>query len=187
MPLPSHRSRTSTRTAALGTGRVKSREATSDLAPVFDKTSGPREAARHTAAALAKLRASGLKLTPQRIAVVRELMGDLSHPTAQELFERLRKEQPTMSFATVYNTLDALLGAGLCHARALSPGATRFDPNMIAHDHAVCDDCGAILDIAASELEPSPKARVIVPGFAVRAVEQVYRGSCARCAELGGT
>src|SRR4051794_17728939 len=82
---------------------------------------------------LACVRASGLKLTPQRIAIVRELAADPTHPTAQELFERLRATQPTMSFATVYNTLDALAAAGLCAALSLAPGPSRFDANMKAH------------------------------------------------------
>src|ERR1041385_6330997 len=73
---------------------------------------------------LAGVRAAGLKLTPQRLAIVRELATDESHPTAQELFERLRPALPTMSFATVYNTLDALATAGLCAGLALSPGSS---------------------------------------------------------------
>src|SRR5690348_8318911 len=93
------------------------------------------------------VRASGLKLTPQRLAIVRELAADPTHPTAQELFERLRGALPTMSFATVYNTLDALAAAGLCAALSLSPGAARFDPNMTAHHHAVCDRCGLVRDV----------------------------------------
>src|SRR5687767_6338926 len=99
---------------------------------------------------LARVRASGLKLTPQRMAIVRELAADPTHPTAQELFDRLKGALPTMSFATVYNTLDALATAGLCEALSLSPGAARFDPNMAAHHHAVCDVCGLVRDVALS-------------------------------------
>ncbi|HVK69612.1 MAG TPA: transcriptional repressor [Polyangium sp.] len=87
----------------------------------------------------ARVRASGLKLTPQRPAIARELAGD---PTAQELFERQRPAMPTMSFATVYHTLDALAAAGLCVPSSLSPGAARFDANMAPYNHAVCDRCG---------------------------------------------
>ena len=61
---------------------------------------------------LRDLRRLGLKLTPQRIAIVRLFAEDRSHPTAQNL-ERLRAAFPSMSFATVYNTLDALARAGL--------------------------------------------------------------------------
>jgi len=139
---------------------------------------------------LAGVRASGLKLTPQRIAIVRELAADPTHPTAQELFERLRPTLPTMSFATVYNTLDALASAGLCAALSLSPGPSRFDPNMKAHYHAVCDQCGLVRDVpadAASADEPAAlSAMSAAPGFQVRAVERIYRGLCADCARAEG-
>src|SRR5262245_14425596 len=93
---------------------------------------------------IAEVRARGLKVTPQRIAIIRELAQDPTHPTAQELFSRLKVEQPTMSFATVYNTLASLAEAGLCTSRALTGGATRFDANTQPHDHAVCDACGRV-------------------------------------------
>lgn len=139
---------------------------------------------------LRDLRRANLKLTPQRLAIVRLFAGDGSHPTAQDLFERLRPSFPSMSFATVYNTLDALARAGLAGVVRL-PGkrgdAARFDPNTSAHHHAVCDGCGAVLDITAGTLAPTPaavrKVRRAAPGFSVRAVERIYRGLCARCAQ----
>ncbi|WP_437959067.1 transcriptional repressor [Sorangium sp. So ce119] len=143
---------------------------------------------------LACVRSSGLKLTPQRLAIVRELAADPTHPTAQELFERLRPALPTMSFATVYNTLDALASAGLCVALSLSPGASRFDPNMAAHHHAVCDRCGLVRDVPCEPRDPGassaersgesvPAQLPAAPGFEVRAVERIYRGICASCAK----
>jgi Fur family peroxide stress response transcriptional regulator len=138
-----------------------------------------------TAAMLHDLKRAGLKMTPQRQAIVRVFAGDESHPTAQELFERLRGEFPTMSFATVYNTLDALVSAGLGGTLRLG-GAARFDPNTSAHHHAVCDRCGAVHDVPAETLTPTSatvrRLRKSAGGFSVRAVEQVYRGLCAKCA-----
>lgn len=138
-----------------------------------------------TTAMLAELRKLGLKLTLQRVAVVREIADDCSHPTAQELFERLQPAMPSMSFATVYNTLDALVSAGLCTPRALSPGATRFDPNTAPHHHAVCDGCGLVIDLPIADAEPrstrAARPAHVPQGFAVRTVEQVVRGSCAAC------
>jgi Fe2+ or Zn2+ uptake regulation protein len=127
------------------------------------------------AAMLAELKRAGLKLTPQRIAVVRELAGDETHPTAQELFERLRPTFPTMSFATVYNTLDTLAEHGLLRSIRLG-AATRFDPNTSSHHHAVCDACGRIVDLPAK----APPAQA--HGFRVRTEERTYRGLCSRCA-----
>ena len=136
-------------------------------------------------AMLRDLKRAGLKMTPQRIAIVRLFAADGTHPTAQDLFERLRPDFPSMSFATVYNTLDALAKAGLSGILRLG-NAARFDPNTMPHHHAVCDRCGAVLDIAAGTLAPSARAQSEIdkaaPGFTVRAVERVYRGLCSRCA-----
>jgi Fur family peroxide stress response transcriptional regulator len=138
---------------------------------------------------LRDLKRAGLKMTPQRIAIVERFATDESHPTAQDLFERLRGDFPTMSFATVYNTLDALAAAGL--SKTLRVGndprnAARFDPNTSPHHHAVCDRCGAIRDIPAETIEPKPatvrRLRKVAGGFSVRAVERVYRGLCSACA-----
>ena len=142
-----------------------------------------------TSAMLRDLKKAGLKLTPQRMAIVRLFAEDTTHPTAQDLYERLRPSFPTMSFATVYNTLDALAHTGLAGIVRI-PGkrgdAARFDPNTRAHHHAVCDGCGAVLDIAAGTLSPSPaavkKVQRAAPGFSVQAVERIYRGLCAACA-----
>lgn len=131
-------------------------------------------------AMLSRLRAAGLKITPQRIAIIQELAGDPSHPTAQELYDRLRPSMPSMSFATVYNTLASLAEAGLCASRSLTPGGARFDPNTEPHDHAVCDRCGAVLDMP--HVIHRPQGRNVPAGFAVRAVERIYRGLCASCA-----
>lgn len=142
---------------------------------------------------LARLKELGLKLTPQRRAIVRLFAADESHPTAQELFERLQAEYPKMSFATVYNTLDALTKAGLSATLRLGSqveggreaNAARFDPNVLPHHHAVCDRCGAIADVPARSLAPGESAvrslEETAPGFAVRSVERIYRGVCARC------
>jgi len=145
------------------------------------KSGSPGESVSEMAACL---RAAGLKLTPQRLAIVRELAADPTHPTAQELFDRLRPELPSMSFATVYNTLDSLATARLCASLSLAPGPARFDANMRPHYHAVCDRCGQVRDVPCDPADAIPAAQALgaPPGFEVRAIERVYRGLCAACA-----
>lgn len=123
------------------------------------------------------LRTAGLKATSQRIAIALCLMNDESHPTAQEIFDRLRPGHPAMSFATVYNTLAALTAIGHCRKLVVG-GATRFDPKTTVHHHAVCDRCGAVRDVAAGA-ETTPRA--LPGGFAVTRVERIYRGLCSAC------
>ncbi len=127
-----------------------------------------------------------LKLTPQRLAILRLFCADESHPTAQDLYARLRASFPTMSFATVYNTLDALALAGLSQTLHLGgeSRASRFDPNVEPHHHAVCDFCGRITDIPSAQRTSGSDAAALqsaAPGFGVRSVERVYRGLCAAC------
>jgi Fur family peroxide stress response transcriptional regulator len=132
---------------------------------------------------LSDLKRAGLKLTPQRMAIARELAGDTSHPTAQDLYERLLPAFPTMSFATVYNTLDALAKLGLVRSLRLGT-AVRFDPNAAPHHHAVCDRCGRVVDVPAQA--PSPALRKNIAktfGFSIRAEERCYRGLCDLCTE----
>ncbi len=128
------------------------------------------------------LRAAGLKVTPQRLAIVDCIALDETHPTAQELYERLHARFPTMSVATVYNTLDALTGIGRCRELHMG-GSTRFDPNVDAHDHAVCERCGSIRDVAHAHDASQAAAQRALPGFSVMRVERIYRGVCAQCAE----
>jgi Fe2+ or Zn2+ uptake regulation protein len=186
--LGSHRSGTaSTPSAANAAGAA----AATSSAPASASAAAAREAG-HVDHLLARLRAAGLKMTPQRIAIVRQIACDESHPSAQELFERLKPSSPTMSFATVYNTLAALCSAGLGVSLSLAPGSARFDPNMRPHDHVVCDRCGAIRDVLAEPTAPAAAPRAssrarralakAAPGFEVRAVEQIFRGLCIDCA-----
>ncbi len=133
---------------------------------------------------LAELKRAGLKLTPQRMALVRAIADDLTHPTAQDLFERLQRSFPTMSFATVYNTLDALTRCGLTGSLHLG-GAVRFDPNTSPHHHAVCESCGAIVDVPIpANARDTKAARKLLETehFHVRVEERTYRGLCGRCA-----
>jgi len=128
-----------------------------------------------------RLRQAGLKLTAQRLAVVRCMVGDETHPTAQELFDRLKPSFPTMSFATVYNTLAALTSVGACQPVQFG-GPTRFDPNVLPHDHFVCEQCGSVRDVESQhEQAPGPVACTPLRDFQVYRVERIYRGLCASC------
>ena len=126
------------------------------------------------------LRSAGLKLTPQRLAIVDCIADDETHPTAQELYERLKPRFSTLSVATVYNTLSALTSIGACRQISMG-GIGRFDPNVTPHDHAVCESCGAMRDVEQGERDGDTQS-CSLPGFQVKRVEKVFRGLCAQCA-----
>ena len=97
---------------------------------------------------IGRLQSAGYRLTPQRLALVRMLATDRSHPSADQIFARLRAEYPTISLATVYNTLEVLVELGEALPLDLHEGCTRYDVRRpTAHPHVVCRKCGRIDDL----------------------------------------
>lgn len=102
---------------------------------------------------VARLQAAGYRLTPQRLALVSLLANDDTHPSADQIFARLRTEYPTISLATVYNTLDVLVELGEALTLDLSEGCTRYDVRRpTAHPHVVCRACGRVADLDVAGL-----------------------------------
>jgi Fe2+ or Zn2+ uptake regulation protein len=125
-------------------------------------------------------RAQGLKVTPQRQSIFRALDGNLEHPTAEAIFERVTAELPTVSLRTVYQTLNDLAAMGEISQIDVGTGSARFDPNLDDHQHLVCDGCGAVVDVVGDFSD------VRVPrgqghGFSVTHTEIVFRGRCSDC------
>ena len=94
-----------------------------------------------------KYRGMGLKLTPQRLAVLHYLDGNTGHPSAEDIYRSVSKKYPTMSLATVYNTLEALKQRGHLRELTIDPSKKRFDPNPRPHHHLMCVRCNKTLDI----------------------------------------
>src|SRR5439155_22673849 len=86
-------------------------------------------------------------LTRQRQAVLQEIRAREDHPTAGEVFEGARKRLPSISFATVYNSLRYLKQAGLIHEISFGDGASRYDRELDRHEHAICTCCGKLVDL----------------------------------------
>jgi Fe2+ or Zn2+ uptake regulation protein len=128
-----------------------------------------------------QFRRQGLKVTPQRQRIFRALYESPEHPTAESVYEAVRVDMPTISLRTVYQTLNDLAAMGELRQLALGTGSARFDPNLEAHHHLVCDSCSQVIDVYADA------SRVEVPaadrqGFTITATQVVFRGTCAECA-----
>jgi Fur family peroxide stress response transcriptional regulator len=92
------------------------------------------------------LKEHNLKATPQRISVLKAL-GEHTHPTIDELFEKVREEHPTVSLATVYKNLNTLKEEGLVAEINTPNGKMRYDIFSMPHIHVVCANCGKIEDV----------------------------------------
>ena len=93
-----------------------------------------------------RLRATGLKATPQRILIFQELMSRKDHPTAEDLFSAVKQVHPTLSFNTVYHTLQALTEKEMISVIRPVVDAARYDPITDVHGHFMCSKCKRIED-----------------------------------------
>jgi len=96
---------------------------------------------------LETLRSHGVQVTPQRLAVAEFVLGTDSHPSADEVWEKVRQSCPSLSRATVYNTLNMLVEKGLVRTQTIREGATVFDAHVGRHHHLIDESTGAIYDI----------------------------------------
>jgi Fe2+ or Zn2+ uptake regulation protein len=113
--------------------------------------------------------------------ILAALEHDQNHPTAEQLFERLRQDYPSLSLSTVYQTLDAFLRAGLCRRVTGAGERLRVDGTPQDHDHAVCRDCGAIFDIER-RLFPLPMPPSQLPyDLMVTGLRLEYEVICTTC------
>ncbi len=120
---------------------------------------------------------SRVRPTPQRIAVVEFVLSSDAHPTADDVLANVRATCPTISRATVYNTLNLLASRGLLRTQLLREGTVAFDPNVEAHHHFIDDETGRIYDIPWDAI--SVTGEDLVDGFNVREYQVVMRGSVA--------
>lgn len=130
-----------------------------------------------------RLRRAGLKATGPRLVLLAALERDRSHPTAEQLYERLRPDYPSLSLSTVYQTLDAFLRTGLCRRVSASGDRLRVEGTLHDHDHAICRACGTIFDIDR-KLLPLPSPPTQLPhGLTVTGLRLEYDVICTACNE----
>ncbi len=129
-------------------------------------------------AALAKrLADSGLRPTPQREVVFKVILEKRDHPTADEIFARVKSQMPTISLATVYNCLETLVQNGLVRQVNFERAPTRYCPNLHEHAHFHDETTGEVHDIEVpSELLTQLRA-VLPAGYDASSIELSFRGS----------
>lgn len=126
---------------------------------------------------------SGLRATPQRELVFGVLLRKRDHPTADEVYSRVRADLPSISLATVYNCLDTLVQCNLVRAVNFERGPTRYCPNLQPHAHFYDEHTGEThdVDLPAGLLDG---VKAILPdGYEASSVEIVFRGKRAPAAK----
>ncbi len=122
-----------------------------------------------------------LGLTRQREVVLDVIWASHSHLTANEVFSEAKAKLPTISFATVYNSLRFLKDAGHIAEIHFGNGASRFDKCTHRHDHAMCTACGKLVDIEMEIPSDILKRAAKYSKFKPESLEFTLRGLCPEC------
>ena len=122
----------------------------------------------------AVLREHGIQPSAQRVAVAQYVLHTDEHPSADQVWSRVREGFPMLSRATVYNTLNLFVDKGLVREHILAEGRIVFDPNTAPHHHFIDDETGRIYDVSWDAVKVSHVDSLY--GFAVDQYQVVMRG-----------
>ncbi len=130
---------------------------------------------------LLRYKDKGFKLTPQRIAIFEYLEGNTDHPSAEDIYTGVKKKHPTISFATVYNTVQALRDKGEVLELTIDPERRHYDPNASPHHHTICIRCNKIGDMFFDFFEKLELEDEHLSGFKVLSSQVNFYGTCGDC------
>lgn len=127
------------------------------------------------------LRSHGMKITPQRLMIFKVLENNTSHPSAEDVYKRVKKVYPAVSFTTIYKTLETLRTLGEIREFTIDDDRKHYDPNTNTHHHAICSTCKKILDVFEDfsphvKLPDFFKKDYTVSGFQIS-----FFGTCKEC------
>lgn len=127
-----------------------------------------------------KLKAKGLKLTPQRFAIIEAFAENaLLHPSANIIYEEARKKRAGISLSTIYYTLNELAKNGIINILEFEKMDNRHEGNTKAHIHLICKECKKIIDIFPKFFDPSEFIKNV--DFLVTGARFEYYGYCQEC------
>lgn len=136
--------------------------------------------------AIQSLRKTGVRITPQRQAVLRFLIETDSHPTADEIYKALSPQFSNMSVATVYNNLKVFKESGLVKELTYGDAASRFDFETDNHYHVICSECGKITDFHYPRLDEVESIAQHITSFSVTHHRMEIYGLCPDCQSKKG-
>jgi Fur family peroxide stress response transcriptional regulator len=134
--------------------------------------------------AIEALRSKGYKATPQRIAICRIALNSRAHPSAQQVYDEVKKIHPTVSLATVYKTLEVLRDLDLVQEINFPKGPARFDSYMNPHINMICLKCGNITDLDDVTVKEITRKIAAAKKFKPTAQRVDVHGICQKCSGI---
>lgn len=151
---------------------------------VLTKQKGVKGMGATVEQALEQLKSTGVRMTPQRHAILSFLMNSMTHPTADEIYKALSPVFPSMSVATIYNNLRLFVDARLVRELTYGDDSSRFDADLSEHYHAICKSCGKIVDFDYPPLTDVEDAASRETGFKVEGHRMEIYGHCGDCSKV---
>ena len=131
---------------------------------------------------VSKVKASNLRMTPQRLAVLRILGRSQDHPTVDEIYAQVRRDFPTTSLATVYKTVGLLKELGEVLELTFSGGGARYDGYQPQpHAHLVCSECRTVKDAVDEAVLALPEGLSRRTGYRITGQRMEFIGVCPTC------
>src|SRR3954451_17102462 len=124
----------------------------------------------------------GLRMTEQRRSVYEAVMAKADHPTAVEVFMRVKGTVPSISLATVYNCLETLVECGVVRHVHHDRESSRYCANLEEHAHLFCEQCGSVTDLPLRSKHKAEDLWVMPPESVVTSREVSFHGLCPPCA-----
>ena len=130
-----------------------------------------------------RCRDAGLSVTPQRRAIIQALLQTDQHPRAEDIYDTVRVDHPTMSLATVHRTLETLCRVGEARKVTTLHDSARYDGNVEPHHHLVCIECRKIVDVEVPEFEKLLEGRRSLGEFKILGCSVEIHVLCKTCRE----
>ena len=130
-----------------------------------------------------KCRTKRLSVTPQRLAIYKSLLDDKTHPNPESVYKKIKEENPTISFATVYKTLETFQKHGIISLVTNLHNTVRYDPVTEPHHHAVCVKCKKVVDIFDDQLNDIPAPESVLRNNILLNHSVHFNIVCADCRE----
>lgn len=129
---------------------------------------------------ISKSKEYGLKVTPQRIAIYRELARTDQHPSTEMIYKKIKNYYPNISLTTVYRTLETFEKLGLISVVNVLYNAARYDANLHPHHHIVCVNCKKIEDVYDETLGET-QINTDIQNYEVTGYSVLFNGVCSDC------
>ena len=123
----------------------------------------------------------GIKVTPQRIAIYKELASTDQHPSTETIYKKIKDYYPNISLTTVYRTLETFEKLGLISVVNVLYNAARYDANLSPHHHIVCTECKKVEDVYDESLNNLDISNKTLGDYKVEGYSLLLSGVCQSC------